>query len=726
MDEFALSEFAFEHGAVGCKHLALSIQQVILKIALFHEAILGRNLAFPEKLLILEVALDHFAISLGNDAAAGELAVVEVALDNGAVALGDSSRPVHYIFMEGALANGAVGSDYFSGAMQVVILELSDGALVLVDVAAEAVDAVEAVSSHFEFALVEELGLFFALMADDVDAADLAGLAEIFAVLNLNQLFNPANSELATEFEVVFHDEILKIKCILLHILEQHLISVLGVKRLINRLIKHILHNIILILWNLTLILGGVKLIARHIGILPFSKHVLLHHGGVSGFLASGSDGHLLRFEGVIGNSEVHDALGSGVAVDVLLDLECLLFFLELFAFDLQLEGFNILDSLSFFLPDVSLSDHLLPLFLELGPVGLELLIAIILPLFLEVLKLSFFLLNFLLVRVVEIGLLLEPVFFLVFKLRFLSIYLLSHLRHFFRFRLHQFLLLLQPRLLGILNLLKLALSSLIISSLNQLPLRIPVLSLLLKHVLLLHDSLVLVLRLSLLLLLPLLPLKFELVLLGLNSLVVMFLLLLTLLLPALLLSEKRGSIFQQLVLLYLDRAEFTLNLGLLIFDFLLEYSLIFFIGVLVSLDLVEVLFQGVELLLEFLELLSLGVQNLALIIILLLIIDSLSLQSLLILPELLSLSTLSLSSILLPLFLLLFEPIQLSLDPQNLVILVRLEFQFLLLLLQLELLDGFSVIVVVFIESGAVLIKRPPGVLQLLSLLQHFIGKFE
>lgn len=192
--------------------------------------------------MIFELTLNDLAVILGDHTEAGELAVIEVPFKNCAIGLRDSARPMHDILVKDAFTYGSARADHFGLAVEVVVPELTNGALILVNVPTVSVDAVEAICTHFQLTLIEELLLLLALVADDAHAADFALLLVVLAIFDFEKFLYSADAEILTELEVTLVEQAFEVKLVLLQILEETLIARLADKCIVDWPLKHILH----------------------------------------------------------------------------------------------------------------------------------------------------------------------------------------------------------------------------------------------------------------------------------------------------------------------------------------------------------------------------------------------------------------------------------------------------------------------------------------------------
>lgn len=147
-------------------------------------------------------------------------------------------------------------------------------------------------------------------------------------------------------------------------------------------------------------------------------------------------------------DAELEDVAGCCEAVDVPLDLECLLFFAEFIAFNLKFEQVDVLESRSLLMPEVALRAHLLPFLIEFGPVSAELLLSILLPARLGLAELILLFLKLLMLKPPVTVLLLKPFAFFLLECCFLCFSLLSRLLRLLLFVLRRGVPLSDPTLL--------------------------------------------------------------------------------------------------------------------------------------------------------------------------------------------------------------------------------------------------------------------------------------
>ena len=227
-----------------------------------------------------------------------------------------------------------------------------------------------------------------------------------------------------------------------------------------------------------------------------------------------------LPFWAVVG-AELEDVAGCCEAVDVPLDLECLLFFAEFIAFNLKFEQVDVLESRSLLMPELALRAQLLPLLIEFGPICLELLLAIILPGRPGLAELALLFLKLLMLKPPVIVLILKPLRFFLLECCFLSLSLLSSLLRLLGLVLRRGVPLFDPSVLLFKELLSLLPGEVGLGKLLLFSFLEPLLSFPLEVFLLFGNAAVLVLRLPGFLLLPLLAFAENLLLLTLILLLI-------------------------------------------------------------------------------------------------------------------------------------------------------------------------------------------------------------
>lgn len=181
------------------------MQEVVLESAFLNHAITRDGLALTMELVILELAFHNLSIFAGDPAETSKLAALEVSLKDGSIDLGNLSRSMHHVLMEESLTNCSAGANDLGLSVQVVVLELSFGALTLVNVPTVTIYAVKTIGSHLQLSFVEELLFLLAVVVDDANSTNFALLFEVFAVLHFDKLLNATDAELALELERVAH-----------------------------------------------------------------------------------------------------------------------------------------------------------------------------------------------------------------------------------------------------------------------------------------------------------------------------------------------------------------------------------------------------------------------------------------------------------------------------------------------------------------------------------------
>ena len=241
--ELASAELAFDDGTVWCLDAACAVQQVVFEVPFFDCSATRDYLALAVQLVVFELTFEDLAVFLGDAAETGELSALEFALQDGAIDLGDLAWPMHDVLMEDTLADGSTRADDLRLSVQVVILELPFRALALVDVPTEPIDAVQSITPHLQLTLIEELLLALAIVVDDIDAAQLALLLEVFAVLDLNKLFDPADPALTFELELVAHGQLLEVQGMLTEVLVEQLVALGPHECLVHGPVEHFLDD---------------------------------------------------------------------------------------------------------------------------------------------------------------------------------------------------------------------------------------------------------------------------------------------------------------------------------------------------------------------------------------------------------------------------------------------------------------------------------------------------
>lgn len=164
------------------------------------------------QLVIFELTLHDFTVLLGNSTKARQLAFVKVSFNNAAIMLDHLALAMHDILIEDAFANGSIRSNDLGHTVQIMVLKLSYGTMTLVNVSTETIDAVQAVCSHLQLALIEELLLSLAIVVNDADATDLSLFFVVSSILNFDEFFYASDTEVASQLEGVGVDQLLEVE----------------------------------------------------------------------------------------------------------------------------------------------------------------------------------------------------------------------------------------------------------------------------------------------------------------------------------------------------------------------------------------------------------------------------------------------------------------------------------------------------------------------------------
>ena len=125
---------------------------------------------------------------------------------------------MHFVLRVLSLADSAIWSYYRSLTMQIMIFEISNSALSLEEILAEAIDAVKAVLSQHKFTFIQKV-LFIILIIFIIVCHKyptyFCFTLEVSAILNFNYFFDSSYSEIFTDLKIAIFYKLFEVKFVL-------------------------------------------------------------------------------------------------------------------------------------------------------------------------------------------------------------------------------------------------------------------------------------------------------------------------------------------------------------------------------------------------------------------------------------------------------------------------------------------------------------------------------
>lgn len=150
--------------------------------------------------MVLEVAFEDLAIWFHDLTLSVELALTEYALQDASVGLQYLALSVKHVVSEETFSDGPISTNDLCVTLQLVVAEVTFNALTLEDVAAKAVQTVQAIRTMLQFTFVKE-ALLLIIIVYDLYATDLARLPVLGTVLHFDDFFYSPYTEMIFELE---------------------------------------------------------------------------------------------------------------------------------------------------------------------------------------------------------------------------------------------------------------------------------------------------------------------------------------------------------------------------------------------------------------------------------------------------------------------------------------------------------------------------------------------